>query len=128
MIKVAKFRFSHRPYAVDLSSFKVEWSGEHSNRVTFDAVWFRGPSTAPKACVGKLREYISLAADHDPERVLQCMDDGRYGGDCLGRWNGTGYWGVEDLDVQAEHMTILRPMLGNFPEIPRGYDGWWTYP
>lgn len=129
MIKVAKFRFSYRPYAIDLSSFEVAWEGERSSRVTFDAVWFRGPKTAPKACIGQLREYVSLAADHDPERVLLNMNDGRYGGECLGRWNGTGYWGADgDLDVQARHLEILRPMLENFPAIPRGFDGWWTFP
>jgi hypothetical protein len=131
VIKVSKFRFSHRPYAVDLSSFRVTSSTSEESvscRVTFDAVWFRGPKTAPKACIGQLREYVSLAADHDPERVLLSMDDGRYGGDCLGRWNGTGYWGSEDPDVQAEHLAILRPMLENFPAIPRGFDGWWTFP
>jgi hypothetical protein len=130
VIRMSRFVLSARPYAIDLSSLKVVWPGEGhlENRVTFDAVWFRGPKTAPKACIGQLREYISLGADQDPERVLSCMDDGRYGGECLGRWNGTGYWGTQEPERAAEHMAILRPMLENFPAIPRGYDGWWTFP
>jgi hypothetical protein len=64
--------------------------------------------------------------------ALQRMDDGRYGGDCTGRWNGTSYWANDPSSLTPEgierHLGILRPMLENFPKIPPGYDGWWFYP
>jgi hypothetical protein len=133
MIKVDKFRFSYRPYAVDLDSLYVRSRGvTHDGRdmfsVALHAVWFRGPKTAPKACIGRLWDYMTGEAPATAVEALQRMDDGRYGGSCQGRWNGVGYWGAESPDLAAEHMAILRPMLENFPEIPPGYDGWWTYP
>lgn len=137
MIRQAKFRISARPYAVDLASFKVITRiGETAvgNQVTFDAVWFRRRRGVTVACIGQLREYVSLGADlysgdvRSAENALMAVDDGRYGGDCLGRWDGRGYWGAESPERAAEHMAILRPMLENFPEIPRGYDGWWVFP
>jgi hypothetical protein len=133
VIKVDKFRFSYRPYAVDLSTWTaVSRGADYQDRsvwwVGLTAVWFRGPKTAPKACIGRLHAYLTGEAPADAVEALQRMDDGRYGGDCQGRWNGVGYWGAESPDLAAEHMAILRPMLDNFPEIPPGYDGWWTYP
>lgn len=130
MIRLEKFVLSKRPYAVDLSSLRVlpPRYPDGSDLVELTAVWFRGPKTAPKACIGRLWDYMSGEAPTTALEALQRMDDGRYGGDCLGRWNGVGYWGAESPDLAAEHMAILRPMLENFPEIPPGYDGWWTYP
>jgi len=136
VIKVEKFRISDRPYAVDLGSLQVKElpRTEHSTRehdlyaVSLTAVWFRGPKTAPKACIGGLWDYMPGEPPATAVEALQRMDDGRYGGDCQGRWNGQGYWGAESPDLAAEHMAILRPMLERFPEIPPGYDGWWTYP
>lgn len=136
MIKLEKFVLSKRPYAVDLSSLRVKEMPrtEHSTRehelhsVGLTAVWFRGPKTAPKACIGRLWDYMLGDAPTTAVEALQRMDDGRYGGDCQGRWNGEGYWGAEYPELAAEHMAILRPMLENFPAAPDGFDGWWTYP
>lgn len=134
MIKVSKFRISHRPYAVDLSSFALTWPGEGSrqNWASFDAVWFRRRRGVTVACIGQLRDYFSLAFDPTAEDALRAMDDGRYGGDCIARWDGQSYWANDPSSLSPEgierHLAILRPMLENFPAIPRGYDGWWTYP
>jgi hypothetical protein len=70
---------------------------------------------------------------NDPRSVLSADLDGRYGGDCHGRWDGTRYWGAQEPDVIAEHLTVLRPMLDGYaenpkdPPLPAGFDGWWTF-
>ena len=64
MIKLEKFALSKRPYAVDLDSLKVvarstDYRNQGLYRVSLHAVWFRGPKTAPKACIGRLWDYMS---------------------------------------------------------------------
>lgn len=132
MIRRERFRISDKPYAVDLASLQVRepnWeAGDKAFAVSLTAVWFRGPKATPRACIGRLWDYMSGEPPADAVEALARMDDGRYGGDCQGRWNGRGYWGAESPDLAAEHMAILRPMLERFPEIPPGFDGWWDYP
>lgn len=112
---------SHRPFAVDLSSLRVNG---HWARVS--AVWFRRSNGVTKACIGNLRtiqEPVSTAA----VEFLERYDDGRYGGDCEGRWDGKRYWGAQEPDVMARHLELLQPMLANCPDLPEGYDGWWRF-
>lgn len=133
MKRVDKFVMSHRPYAVDLDSFRCKESplrypdGRTSMlySLTVLAVWFRRKNKVTTAHIGTLWES-SKEPVSDAVAFLDSFDDGRYGGNCLGRWDGTGYWGAEDLDEQAKHLFILRPMLDAFPAVPDGFDGWWT--
>ena len=124
-----KFVMSHRPYAVGLGSLRTrfnptKYGGFWDCQV--EAVWFRRRKGVTMACIGTLWDY----QDVEPvttEQFLQAHDDGRYGGTTVGRWDGEGYWGNVSLDEQNEHLSILRPMLEDFPAVPKGHDGWWTF-
>lgn len=127
MIRETKFLISHKPYAVDLSTLR---NTNHDPRGRFwgriDAVWFRRRNGITVACIGDLWDN----QDNTPataREFLERHDDGRYGGDCVGRWDGDSYWGNVTLAEQERHLAILRPMLANYPAIPPGYDGWWTF-
>jgi len=121
MRREERFILSHRPYAVDLSSLRVD--GTYAR---VDAVWFRRRQRVTVACIGYLWDY-QRPVPHIAMEFLDRHDDGRYGGKCEGRWDGERYWGAQDPDVIERHLAILRPMLANFPTIPDGYDGWWTF-
>lgn len=128
MIYEKDFKISRRPYAVKLDSFRGDWG--HSYKI--DAVWFRrrrsqaGLPLRTVACIGDLSSY-QVAPPKDAQDFLTHYRDGRYGGNCLGRWDGTGYWGDERPEMQAYHLAILQPMLENYPEVPPGYEGWWRF-
>lgn len=141
MRRESRFVMSHKPYAVDLSSLRTT---RHEGNVgpfwycTVRAVWFRrrrsgrtGPLVTV-ACLGSLWDH-QRPEPADAEEFLLAHTDGRYGGSCDGRWDGSGYWGSEAPDVMATHLKALRPMLDGYtrdpenPPIPDGYDGWWTF-
>lgn len=139
MIREKKFAVSRRPYAVDLSSLTVTTRTGYQGRLYYPAavraVWFRrrrrggygpGGAVVTVACIGTLR----TSQDTRPETAVEFLErhtDGRYGGDCEGRWDGVGYWGAEEPDIRDEHLALLRPMLANYPKVPTGYDGWWRF-
>lgn len=139
MIREPRFLISRKPYAVDFASLRTSESGRDPDKAwawyTVNALWFRrkttgwgtGKRTVTVACIGTLRTTIDDPAPADAREFLERYTDGRYGGDCQGRWDGTGYWGAEIPDVQEQHLAILRPMLANYPALPAGYDGWWTF-
>jgi len=139
MYRQDTFRVSHKLYAVDLSTLRIEERTRqdgapfYSGAIT--AVWFRrrrrggyGPDGAvvTVACIGSLWDSQGERPSSGAE-FLERHDDGRYGGSCAGRWDGSGYWGAEEPEVRDEHMRILRPMLENYPAIPDGFDGWWRF-
>ena len=132
MIREDRFVLSHRPYAVDLSSLSVTtheaeregWNTTHHGRLS--AVWYRRRKGVTVACIGTLWD-IQLTVPADGLAFLAAHDDGRYGGDCEGRWDGVSYWGNVPLSTQEQHLAVLRPMLDAYPSIPAGYSGWWTF-
>jgi hypothetical protein len=134
VIREDRFLISRKPYAVDLSTLSGK-QHERGDRIAFsgsvNAVWFRRQGGVTRACIGSLKlwsHYLPAPLDlDDPHAVLSADLDGRYGGNCQGRWDGIGYWGAEDLDVQAQYLAILRPMLASYPVIPAAYDGWWRF-
>lgn len=131
MIRETKFLISRKPYAADLASLRTSESERDPSKpwawYVVNAVWFRGRKAEPVACIGTLRTIIDDPAPASAREFLERYTDGRYGGDCQGRWNGAGYWGAEMPEVQAQHLAILRPMLANYPAVPDGFDGWWTF-
>lgn len=134
MIREERFLISRRPYAVDLTSLHAEQTerdGTYFLKGRASAVWYRRQGGVTRACLGTLglwKHYLSHPVDvDDPEAVLRADLDGRYGGDCEGRWDGESYWGNGTLDEQNRHLAILRPMLANYPRLPAGYDGWWRF-
>lgn len=127
MIREDKFLISRKPYAVDLSSLRGNVgpdTGTYHGWIS--AVWFRRRQGVTIACIGDLWDLQDVKPASAEEFLLR-HDDGRYGGDCTGRWDGESYWGNVTLAEQERHLAILRPMLANYPAIPDGYDGWWTF-
>lgn len=122
MIREERFLISRRPYAVDLSSLAVDSYG----KATVAAVWFRRRRGVTVACIGELWNFPRLTPK-DAREFLVSHTDGRYGGDCHGRWDGTRYWGAQEPGVAAAHLSLLRPMLDGYPSVPAGYDGWWRF-
>lgn len=125
-----RFVMSHRPYAVDLSSMQMEvstgWKGEYAS-ANVSAVWFRRKNGVTAACVGELWDS-QWTVPSDAEQFLAQHDDGRYGGRCFARWDGTSFWCAgQDPEENARYLALLKPMLENFPAVPDGYDGWWRF-
>lgn len=132
MIRDAKFLISRRPYAVDLGSLRgaVKTTGPGATARTYydgriNAVWYRRRRGVTVACIGTLWDL----QDEQPAAVqfLERHTDGRYGGNCDGRWDSQSYWGNGTLAEQEHHLAILRPMLADYPAVPDGYDGWWRF-
>lgn len=121
MKREEKFVLSHRPYAVDLGSLTRD---KTYHRVV--AAWFRRRKGVTAACLGYLGSFQSPIAD-GASQFLEHYDDGRYGGECEARWDGTGYWGYEQPEIVADNLAFLRPMLANYPAVPDGFDGWWRF-
>ncbi|KIF66239.1 hypothetical protein HY68_36630 [Streptomyces sp. AcH 505] len=130
MIREDRFLISRRPYAIDLGSLRTakkdrrDGSSFYFGRI--NAVWFRRKQGVTVACVGTLWDFQDTEPADGTEFVTR-HDDGRYGGDCDGRWDGENYWGAQKLDVIEAHLAVLRPMLANYPAIPDGYNGWWKF-
>jgi hypothetical protein len=127
MIKASGFFMTAKPYAVDLASYRL---ADGDGRGELDAVWFRRKDGANVACAGWLWDY-QVPAQQDAAGFLREFTDGRYGGRCLARWNGTNLWSRTDIVVteadRERYRSVLVPMLAAFPAAPPGYDGWWVF-
>ncbi|MFH8813066.1 hypothetical protein ACH4GZ_38705 [Streptomyces hygroscopicus] len=130
MIREECFLVSRMLYAVDLASLSGTLDATGLNPVyrgNIDAIWFRRRKGATVACIGQLWDF-QTAEPTDATEFLARLTDGRSGGRCHGRWNGTSYWGEPARpDERDAHLGILRPMLANYPNVPDGYDGWWRF-
>lgn len=130
MNRESRFLVSHKPYAVNLDSLKVEECATQGSRPyyrgTVAAVWFRRKSGVLTAHIGTLWDS-QYERPLDAAAFLRAHDDGRYGGNCIGRWDGESFWGNVTLAEQSNHLGILAPMVRNYPEVPPGFDGWWTF-
>jgi hypothetical protein len=137
MFKTDKFRISKPMYAVDLEAFARGESGDNGawewHQFSVPAVWFRrkraqynGPIRTA-ACAGNLRSSVTGARPVDALDFLARFTDGRYGGDCIARWDGDTLWSLEPEDSRARYKNILVPMLAAYPAIPEGFDGWWWF-
>lgn len=108
MIHEDKFLISRKPFALDLNSVTGE-QHERGDLIAFsgsaNAVWYRRQGGVTRACIGSLglwSHYLPHRLNlEDPHDVLSANLDGRYGGKCHGRWDGTGYWGAEEPEVMA---------------------------
>lgn len=134
MIREDRFLISRKPFAIDLSTVTGEQQprgDRHAFSGSANAVWFRRQGGVTRACLGTLglwSHYLPEPLDlDDPTAILSADLDGRYGGDCHARWDGENYWGSQKPFEQALHLTLLEPMLANYPALPDGYDGWWTF-
>lgn len=132
MIREDKFLISRKPFAVDLSTLRGSRTDTPQGRNPYyfsgriGAVWFRRRKGVTVACIGELWD-LQHPEPATARQFLEQHEDGRYGGDTHGRWDGDSYWGNVTLAEQNRHLAILQPMLANYPAIPDGYDGWWTF-
>ncbi|MCX4826664.1 hypothetical protein OG883_44290 [Streptomyces sp. NBC_01142] len=137
MIREARFLISRKPFAIDLSTVTAE-QVKHGDSDPYynlsgqaDALWIRRQKGVDRACIGTLslfRHYLSEPVNlDDPHAILTADLDGRYGGECHGRWDGSRYWGAQEPALMEQHLAVLRPMLENHQNPPSGYDGWWTF-
>ncbi|MFE0692868.1 hypothetical protein [Streptomyces sp. NPDC058869] len=132
MRRTDRFLISRKPFAIDLNSLRGHRTDTPQGRNPYyydgriNAVWFRRRHGITVACIGDLWD-LQHPQPADARQFLEQHQDGRYGGDCHGRWDGESYWGNVTLEEQQRHLTILQPMLANYPAIPEGYDGWWTF-
>lgn len=122
MQKFDKPILSKTSYAVDLSSLSRTPTGRHDVR----AVWFRRKDRKTSACFGTLWDYPRKDIANTLE-FLENFTDGRYGGNCIARWDGTTYWGEGEPEAIEHYLGLLKPMLEEYPDAPEGYDGWWRF-
>ncbi|MFI2761383.1 hypothetical protein ACH5A3_21315 [Streptomyces echinatus] len=130
MIRTDRFLISRKLYAVDLTSLTGTLDTTSLTPVykgSINAVWFSRHKGRTTACIGTLADFQD-AEPADAEEFLTCLTDGRRGGYCHGRWNGTSYWSDPWQPGQRDaHLAILQPMLATPTEFPAGYDGWWRF-
>lgn len=133
MIRKDKLMASRTSYAFDLTSFHGELGrsldGSAFYRGHVNAAWFRRRRNVTIACIGTLSGsiYDFDTAPADAAQFLAQFNDGRWGGDCHGRWDGAKYWGSQDPEEIQRHLALLRPMLNDYPNLPAGYDGWYIF-
>lgn len=130
MIREEKHLISHAPYAVDLSILGAQvYHGQVQNHYLYviRAAWFRRRNGRTVACLGNLRTNQDDQATNVVQ-VLERYTDGRYGGDCNARWDGSTLWAPNSTwPEMTAYEEFLRPMLDNYPAVPPGFDGWWTF-
>lgn len=123
MIREERYVHSHKPYAVRLDSLDVGDKSYH----TVEAIWFRGTVGEPVAVYGKLWD-VQTEVPADVHEFLARHDDGRYGGDAKARWDGVTLWAPNtEFYTACERHRLLEVALANYPAVPSGYDGWWTF-
>jgi hypothetical protein len=134
MIREDRFLISRKSFPIDLSTVRGEQQ-PRGDLFAFsgsaNAVWYRRKDGITRACLGTVglwSHYLPAPLDlNDPHSILSADLDGRYGGDYHARWDGENYWGSQKPFEQNLHLTVLEPMLVNFPAAPDGYDGWWRF-
>jgi hypothetical protein len=157
VIKMDYYVHSKRAYAVNLGSFVVGheprrpyshqgaeyWTAEYWT-CRIGAVWFRGKTDAPEVCIGEIRWNTRVnpmrapfngAAVGDRNgaalRAVEAHQDGSHGGSCWAklRTDGTLWTSDRVSAAQAvEYENRLIPILGSFPDVPKGWNGWWRFP
>jgi hypothetical protein len=141
VIREEKHLISHAPYAVDLDSLSVEtrfvqkrilgeWVDDPERplfKCTIRAAWFRRKSGVLSAHLGTLWD-TQTTGPANGSAYLRAFTDGRYGGNCFARWDADNLWAPESSwEQMKEYEEFLRPMLERFPEVPPGFDGWWSF-
>lgn len=99
-----------------------------------DAVWFKRKRGKLVATMGTYQPMV-LRRDQQPagdtyEEWIAAADDNRYGGDWTAVWDGEGLMCARQPVSAAmthERSSFLDAVLKGFPNVPDGYDGWWTF-
>lgn len=140
MIRQDRFLASQALYAVDLSSLTRAESGTVKStglplyHYEIGAVWFRRRNGRDTANIGHLWDFSTDRYEEhnarDAHKFLSLtLTDGRHGGSCRSRWDGEKLWSHPSSLLNTSHkdLSFLRVMLGGYPSIPEGFDGWWRF-
>ena len=125
MIREAAMLVRDKPFAVDRDSFEVG-PEDHPGYCQMAAVWFRRRHGRVTANAGWLRDYQRPEPAGVTEFLMRYAD-GRHGGSCAARWDGSTLWCLAGEAERARYLAVLRPMLEGYPALPPGYDGWWRF-
>lgn len=132
MIKEDRHVMSHRPYAVDLSTYTTHadpgYSGGRTTQL-LRAVWFRRKQGTLVAYYGQLWDISDATS---AEEMLAKYTDGRYGGSWAMGYDGETVRLESPLTASAyqELSGVLAEALARFTETgqpPVGFDGWWVF-
>lgn len=136
--KSSKYTASTFFYAFNLNKVELQSSGTVLNStnvltsMSFPAVWFKRKDGETFISAGYLSHTIVHPEDHEltvEEAVDHFMEkyDPRYGGTVEMKWDGDVMWAPEMrwTDV-VKYQAILARYLDGFPNIPEGFDGWYS--
>lgn len=134
--EMPRFAPSRKPYAFNWSTYEVtEIPVERGDapplivrRVAVEAIWFGRKDGATYVSWGD----VGLGARFpDPDdlsvEAFKTHFDPRYGGNVTARWNGSNLWapGMHVADVVATS-EMLDEYLRGAPDVPEGFDGWYS--
>lgn len=115
-----KFSFSEYFYAINWSTLR---SNKDGTVAYVDAIWFKKTRGEIAVCSGTLSNHDTFTKDD----FIAGFKYGRYGGNTQYKWNGFEMWSHDNnfLDMIEAHK-FLDPILENYPDIPVGYEGWYS--
>lgn len=131
MIRVERLAVSRPTYAFNPQTWRCNEHGQWF----VDAVWFKRKSGVLTATMGTYHPFIQPFRDQPTdgryESWIAAANDNRYGGTHLASWDGDTLL-CSDPRVRTEvalaRIPFLGAMLNGFPNVPAGFDGWWTFP
>lgn len=125
-------------YAFNLNKVKLSHHGPVRNSddtltgMSFPAVWFKRKNGEVFVSAGYLSHTVRHPTTHTlttEEAIEHFMEnyDPRYGGTVEMKWDGEVMWAPETrwTDV-VKYQAILARILDGFPNIPEGFDGWYS--
>jgi hypothetical protein len=124
MKKTQKFIISKKRYALKIDEIELIKTSNGRMKVYAPAVWFKKINGRINACIGYLWD---CSGEENAKEWVENFSDGRHGGSLIAKFDGENYWGEQNIKKQKEYIEILSKMLKNYPEIPDGYDGWYTF-
>lgn len=134
MIRLDKHTFVGKQlYAVERDSFRTIIIPPSSSviKCVCGAIWFKRRDGIISVSMGTLRNYYNTDLFEEPSGLfefLRSYEDGRFGGDCVARFDGKNLWSdSKNVEVNKQRLKVLNSILGKFPNLPKNYDGWWRF-
>jgi hypothetical protein len=129
-IPVSKFFISKKLFALNPTSFvSTDHPNNHPN-VRFvnrvEAVWFRRKDGVIAAHLGSFSSFSKTVLSFEEFKNTIGPMEARYGPTVKAKWDGQNLWGVTDFVEQNRIVAYLDPILQNYPEVPKGLEGWVT--
>lgn len=131
MIRAEKLAVSRPAYAFDPTT----WVSNEHGQWFVDAVWFKRKGGVLVATMGTYHPFIQPYRDQPTDgrydSWIAAANDNRYGGTHIASWDGQALLCSDPRvtpEAAATRIAFLDAMLGSFPHVPPGFDGWWTFP